>query len=93
VTYELQGDFMLTSTKLLGLSSIYCMFQQIGVRCEYLKQTKLLLTLGVGGDSPHSNRPIQSEDMMAPNEVSLGIEARRMPSNRGTVMTCTIIDF
>lgn len=92
MTYELQGDFMLTSKKVLGLSSIYCMLQQIGVRCEYLKQTKLLLTLRVG-DSQHSNRPIQSEDMMAPNEVSLGIEARRMPSNRGTITTCTIIDF
>jgi hypothetical protein len=73
---------MLTSTKVLGLSSIYCMFQQIGVRCEYLKQTKLLLTLGVGGESPHSNRPIQSKDTMAPNEVSLGIESRPFVQKR-----------
>ena len=76
---------------MLGLS--YTMFQQMRVGRECLKQTKLLLTLGVGGDRPRPNRPIQNKDMMAPTQMCLGIEAPRMPSNRGTIMTSTIIDF
>jgi hypothetical protein len=51
--------------------------------CEFA----MLLTQG--GEPPHSSRPIPSSDTIAPNQVSLGIVAPKMPSIRGTTITCS----